>query len=104
MDNAKGKVERPTDYLRERFWRGDVFGSIDKTNKDVLIWLNETANERVHGTHRQPVRMRWEAEISSLGRLPAADYDTSIKVLRKVYTPEPPQGWPVHCGQLRGPA
>ena len=72
-------------YLRERFWRGYSFESIDKTNKDVLLWLKETANERIHGTYRQPVRARWEQELSSLGRMPATDYDTSIKVYRKVY-------------------
>jgi len=82
---VKGKVERPIDYIRERFWRGYLFESIEKSNRDVLTWLNETANERIHGTHRQSVRTRWEQEIPSLGTLPATDYDTSIKVFRKVY-------------------
>lgn len=82
---VKGKVERPIDYLRERFWRGYGFDSIEKANRDVLSWLDETAHERVHGTHRRVVRQRWKQEIPSLGGLPAADYDTSIKVFRKVY-------------------
>lgn len=82
---VKGKVERPMTYIRERFWRGYVFDSIDRTNRDVLTWLNETANRRIHGTHRQPVNERWEQETPCLGELPPADYDTSIKVFRKVY-------------------
>jgi transposase len=82
---VKGKVERPIDYLRERFWRGYVFESIEKTNQDLLAWLNETANERIHGTHREPIRTRWEQEIPQLGTLPATEYDTSIKIYRKVY-------------------
>jgi len=82
---VKGKVERPMDYIRERFWRGYAYESIHKTNQDAAFWLNETANQRVHGTHRQPVNKRWDKEIPCLGKLPPVDYDTSIKVFRKVY-------------------
>jgi transposase len=82
---VKGKVERPMDYLRERFWRGYRFESIEQANRDLLIWLDEVANQRIHGTHRQVVRSRWEREIPQLGSLPATDYDTSVKVFRKVY-------------------
>jgi transposase len=82
---VKGKVERPIDYLRERFWRGYTFTSIDKANEDLLVWLNETANRRIHGTHHCPVYERWQEEIPHLGPLPASDYDTSVKVFRKVY-------------------
>ena len=82
---TKGKVERPIDYLRERFWRGYRFESIGKTNEDVLAWLNDTANRRIHGTHHQPIDVLWKEEIPRLGPLPASDYDTSLKTFRKVY-------------------
>lgn len=82
---VKGKVERPMDYIRERFWRGYTFSSIEKANEDMIAWLNETANKRLHGTHREAVRLRWAREIPHLGKLPYADYDTSLKVFRKVY-------------------
>ncbi len=82
---VKGKVERPMDYIRERFWRGYAFESTNKASKDIIEWLNETANRRIHGTHHQPVNERWEQEIPFLGKLPPTDYDTSIKVFRKVY-------------------
>lgn len=82
---VKGKAERPMDYLRERFWRGYVYNAIDQANSDVSDWLNEVANQRIHGTHRQPVAVRWHNEIEHLGKLPANDYDTSVKVFRKVY-------------------
>ena len=82
---VKGKVERPIDYIRERFWRGYAFSSIEKANEDLLAWLNETANLRIHGTHHRPVNERWQEEIPHLGRLPLPDYDTSLKVFRKVY-------------------
>jgi len=82
---VKGKVERPMDYLRERFWRGYTFTSIEQTNRDLLSWLDETANRRIHGTHHQPVDARWQEEIPQLGPLPVSEYDTSVKVFRKVY-------------------
>jgi len=82
---VKGKVERPMDYIRERFWRGYSFSSIQKANEDIMVWLNETANRRIHGTHHEAVNLRWEKEIPFLRKLPPVDYDTSLKVFRKVY-------------------
>lgn len=82
---SKGKVERPIHYLRERFWRGYNFTSIDQANADVRIWLNTTAKERLHGTHRQKVADRYENERRSLGSLPAVAYDISAKCVRKVH-------------------
>jgi len=82
---VKGKVERPMDYLRESFWRGYVYRSLSQTNDDVGTWLAETAHQRIHGTHRQKVQIRWEQETPHLSPLPASDYDTSLKFYRKVY-------------------
>jgi transposase len=81
---VKGKVERPMDYIRERFWRGYAYTSLARTNDDVKLWL-ESANKRIHGTHHQAVCERWEKERDYLGSLPLADYDTSIKLFRKVH-------------------
>ena len=82
---VKGKIERPIDYIRERFWRGYNFESLEKANKDIMSWLNVTANRRIHGTHKQPINERWEQEIPSLGEVPCVEYDTSLKVFRRVY-------------------
>lgn len=82
---VKGKVERPMDYLRESFWRGYTYRSLSQANEDVATWLAETALQRIHGTYRQQVKLRWELEIPHLGPLPATDYDTSLKFFRKVY-------------------
>ena len=82
---VKGKVERPLDYVRERFWRGYNYSSMQRTNEDIISWMNDTANQRIHGTHHQPIKKRWEEEIACLGKLPLFDYDTSIKAFRKVY-------------------
>lgn len=82
---VKGKVERPMHYIRERFWRGYAFDSLDRANRDLITWLNETANRRLHGTHRQQVQQRWQQEQAHLGTRPEVAYDTSLKVVRKVY-------------------
>ena len=72
------------DYIRERFWRGYQYTSLDRLNRDALSWL-ETANRRQHSSHGQPVDERWQQEMPLLGALASTDYDTSIKVVRKVY-------------------
>ncbi|MCX5881272.1 MAG: IS21 family transposase [Deltaproteobacteria bacterium] len=82
---VKGKVERPVDYIRESFWRGYPFHSLETTNSDLLDWLTQTANCRIHGTYHQGVNIRWDQERPSLNPCPALGYDTSIKVYRKVY-------------------
>lgn len=82
---VKGKAERPMEYIRQRFWRGYTYTTLEKLNDDVLSWLNETANTRLHGTHRLPITTRWQQEIPCLTSLPPTDYDTSIKLYRSVY-------------------
>ena len=82
---VKGKVERPVDYIRESFWCGYHFTSLQKTNEDLLAWITQTANRRVHGTHHQAVDARWKQELTSLAPCPPSDYDTCIKLYRKVY-------------------
>jgi len=82
---VKGKVERPIDYLRERFWRGYVFRGIAEANQDVRQWNMTTAYPRVHGTTHEPVRDRFLREQPHLGPLPRTPYDISEKVWRKVY-------------------
>jgi transposase len=82
---VKGKVERPIHYLRERFWRGYSYTSLEDANKDVMEWLSETANRRLHGTYWQPVHERWEQEKALFTALPSTPYDTSLKIWRPVY-------------------
>ena len=77
---VKGKVERPMDYIRERFWRGYQYTTMDRLNRDAGEWL-ASANKRRHSTHGQLIDERWQQEIPSLGPLPATDYDTSINLV-----------------------
>jgi transposase len=82
---VKGKVERPMHYIRERFWRGYQYSTIEQGNRDMREWLDTTASTRIHGTTKQKVLDRFATEKPSLGELPNRPYDTSEKVFRKVY-------------------
>lgn len=82
---VKGKVERPMDYVRQRFWRGYVYTDLQKLNRDAAKWLGTVANRRRHGTHGELINDRWQKEIPLLTPLPRSEYDTAIKVTRKVY-------------------
>lgn len=82
---VKGKVERPIDYIRERFWRGYVYRNLSRANRDVLRWNRTVAAERLHGTHRQKVSLRFAQEKPSLGALPEWPCDVSEKVYRRVH-------------------
>jgi transposase len=81
---AKGKVERPIGYVRERFWRGYVFNNISYCNQDIRKWLITIANERIHGTTKEKVSVRFEREKPYLGILPNKPYDICEKVWRKI--------------------
>jgi transposase len=81
---VKGKVERPIGYVRERFWRGYVFNDIPQANKDIRQWINNVANQRVHGTTQEKVEIRFGREKPYLGVLPRQPYDISEKAYRKV--------------------
>lgn len=81
---AKGKVERPIKYVRERFWNGYIYQDISRSNSDVRQWINRVAAERVHGTTREKVANRFSRERPFLGPLPGQPFDISEKVYRKV--------------------
>jgi transposase len=82
---AKGKVERPIGYMRERFWRGYQYSDLKYANKDILEWLKEVADDRIHGTTHEKVSLRFEKEKPFLGFLPPNAYDISEKLWRNVY-------------------
>jgi len=82
---VKGKVERPYQYIQERFWRGYVFSDIEQANQDIHHWLRNVAMERLHGTTKEKVSVRFHREKSYLGSLPRNSYDISDKFIRKVH-------------------
>lgn len=83
---VKGKVERPFQYIRENFWRGYLCHNLNQANQDILNWLKSVANERIHGTTRERVSLRFAQEQPFMGDLPRRAFDTSEHFTRKVYS------------------
>ncbi len=52
---TKGKVESGVKYVKRSFLAGQKFSSISSANEQVLAWISEVADQRIHGTtHEQP--------------------------------------------------
>jgi transposase len=81
---VKGKIERPIAFVREGFWRGYGFTRIERSNRDLINWL-DMKSMRVHGTTHEVVRERLFREQPVLGRLPHDVFDTSYTAFRTVY-------------------
>jgi transposase len=72
---TKGKVERFHRYLRESFFAPLQSGTSDlvdvaTANREVRIWLNETANCRIHATLKERPSERFFFERTKLRGLP----------------------------------
>src|SRR5436309_6916671 len=79
---TKGKVENGVKYVRGNFWPGLHFRDLDDLNNQALVWLNATANPRVHGTTGEVPFTRLPLE----GLQPAdkaLSYDTSVLTTRR---------------------
>lgn len=80
---TKGKVERPVGYIRQNFWQGIEFSSVEDLNAQAALWRDTVANVRVHATTGvQPVIRMAEEELTALGGRP--DFDTSMYSTRRV--------------------
>ncbi len=79
---TKGKVENGVKYVRGNFWPGLHFRDLEDLNTQALVWLNTTANPRVHGTTGEIPFTRLRSE----GLQPAdkaLTYDTSVLTTRR---------------------
>ena len=64
---TKGRVERAIRYLRQSFWPGLRFFSLEDLNSQVRAWLNIVANTRVHGTtQKRPCDLLSEENLNTL--------------------------------------
>jgi len=80
---VKGKIERPMDFLRESWWRGYEFTSLERANQDLAEWL-ALKSERIHGTTRERVDVRFAREKPHLAALPPQRCDVSQRLTREV--------------------
>jgi len=63
---TKGKVESGVKYLKRNFAPGRTFRDLDDFNAQLLAWINEIADVRIHGTtHERPID-RFEREREAL--------------------------------------
>jgi len=75
---TKGKDERMVGYIKHNFFvRYRRFESFEHMNQLALMWLEQEADQRVHGTLKEVVIERFKREAPCLGSLPAIRYDTS---------------------------
>jgi transposase len=68
---TKGKVESGVKYMK-RFLRGKEFASLDDLNSQLIEWIINVADQRIHGTtHRKPAELFLEEKdllLSCRGR------------------------------------
>jgi hypothetical protein len=83
----KPRVERPIPYIRDSFFAGRTFTSLDEMNQSALKWSLSVAGERIHGTtRRRPIDMFLAEEAKALLPLPPQPFEavtwTQAKVAR----------------------
>lgn len=75
---TKGKDERMVRYLKEHFFvRYRAFDSLTHLNQQAQQWLVDEADQRVHGTVKEVVAVRFQQEQTHLQPLPIHRFDTS---------------------------
>ncbi|MGV8080302.1 MAG: IS21 family transposase [Syntrophales bacterium] len=83
---TKGKDERMVGYVKHHFFvRYRAFESFEHMNALAEQWLREEADPRRHGTVKEVVQERFQREVSSLGALSVARYDTAYRERRLVH-------------------
>jgi len=83
----KPRVERPMPYIRDSFFAGRTFTSLEEINQAALKWCLSVAGQRVHGTTRQrPLDLFQRVEAPALRPLPPQRFEpvtwTQAKVAR----------------------
>jgi hypothetical protein len=57
----KGRVENHVPYVRERWFAGETFTSLEQAREHAQTWCREVAGMRIHGTTRKQPRVAFEA-------------------------------------------
>jgi transposase len=64
--HEKGRVERPIGFVRERFWPGRRFSSIEDLNRQAVLWRDSYCNGRIHDETGKVPALVFEHEERSL--------------------------------------
>lgn len=81
---TKGKVERPFRYVREDFFLGRSFRSLDDLNAQLRQWLDTVANPRRHATTGRLVLEHFAEEKPHLKALPVGPFNAVLTLDRRV--------------------
>jgi len=76
----KGRVEASIKYIRQSFFYGRTFSSLDDVRAQAASWRDQIANERIHGTTRERPSQRLLIERPRLRALPPHPFDTDIVI------------------------
>lgn len=81
----KPRVERPVSYVRDSFYAGRTFYSLEEMNQAAEKWCLSVAGERIHGTTRQqPLRLFQQMEAHTLHPLPPQPFELATWTQAKV--------------------
>ena len=81
----KPRVERQVRYVRDSFWRGRTFLSLDHMNTEARSWCLQTAGCRIHGTtRRKPLEFYETAERPAMRELPPTPWELAVWTTAKV--------------------
>ncbi|MEA1964443.1 MAG: IS21 family transposase [Candidatus Aerophobetes bacterium] len=84
--NDKGKVESGIKYVKKNFFLGRKFKDSDDIDRQLKNWMDNTCNQRIHGTTRKIPRQVFELEErQKLKLLPQQEFSMLKVGTRKVY-------------------
>src|SRR5665213_725570 len=77
--NQKGRVERAIRYVRESFWAGRSFTTLEECNRQALLWRDQVAHRRPWpGDDRRTVAEAFAEEQPRLLPRPAHPFPTDL--------------------------
>lgn len=82
----KPRVENQVPFVRESWWEGEEFLSLEDAQRSAIEWCRERAGRRVHGTTRRvPREVFEEVERPALLPPPSAAFDVPTWTTAKVH-------------------
>jgi hypothetical protein len=84
--NDKGKVESGIKYVKRNFFLGRKFKDGDDVERKLRNWMDNTSNQRIHGTTRKIPQEVFEVEErGKLKELPEEEFTMLSVGVRKAY-------------------
>lgn len=82
----KARVENQVPFVRESWFAGEAFSSLEEARQSAEYWCRETAGRRVHGTTRRvPLEVFEAEEKAHMGKPPSEPYDVPLWADAKVH-------------------